>query len=114
MSFAGPGSIPSKAMKRLFAMGVVTMLSVACVGSPAPDATGEEIYLQLCSNCHGDQLQGGVGPELGPGSNAAAHPDEFLRITITRGRGRMPSFSSTLSEGQVDRLIEYLREAQQG
>lgn len=94
---------------------IVTLLGVlisACVGRPAPDAGGDEIYLQLCSNCHGDQLEGGIGPPLGPGSNAAEQPDEYLRVTITEGRGRMPSFSSSLSEDQVMRLIDYLRESQ--
>ena len=56
----------------------------------------------------------GSAPPLGPGSNAADQPDEYLRVTITEGRGRMPSFSSSLSEDQVRRLIDYLREAQAG
>jgi cytochrome c550 len=82
------------------------------VGRPADDATGEEIYLQLCSNCHGDQLQGAVGPALGPASNSAEQPDDFLDLTITQGRGRMPSFESSLTEDQVERLIGYIREVQ--
>ena len=55
-----------------------------------------------------------VGPALGPGSNAAAQPDDFLRLTITEGRGRMPSFSSSLTSTQIDRLIGYIREEQRG
>jgi mono/diheme cytochrome c family protein len=55
-----------------------------------------------------------LGPALGSGSNSAARPDEYLRVTITEGRGRMPSFSSVLTDDQVDLLIEYLREEQQG
>jgi mono/diheme cytochrome c family protein len=101
-------------MKRLVALIVIAVLVSACVGRPAPEAGGEEIYLQLCSNCHGVQLQGGLGSALGPGSNAAGQPDEFLRIAITDGRGRMPSFSSTLSDVQVESLIAYLREEQGG
>ncbi|MGH8871270.1 MAG: c-type cytochrome [Acidimicrobiia bacterium] len=99
-------------MKRLVVLIMVGMSVLACAGRPAPDAGGSEIYLQLCSNCHGDRLQGRVGPALGAGSNAAGQTDEFLRIAITDGRGRMPSFASTLSEGQVDRLIEHLRQVQ--
>jgi mono/diheme cytochrome c family protein len=91
----------------------LTAVTIAgCVGRPADDATGEEIYLQLCSNCHGDQLQGAVGTALGPGSNAAEQPDEFLTVTISQGRGRMPSFESSLTEDQVEVLIGYLREVQ--
>lgn len=95
-------------------LGLSAVLVAGCVGRPDGDATGEEIYLQLCSNCHGDQLEGSVGPALGPGSNAEGQPDEFLGIAITQGRGRMPSFASSLSDAQVERLIAYLREVQGG
>lgn len=81
----------------------------ACVGRPADDATGEEIYLQLCSRCHSDDLEGGIGPPLGAGSNSASQPDAFLRLTVEQGRGRMPSFASSLNDHQVDLLIDYLR-----
>lgn len=94
------------------AIALLGVLATACVGRPPEGATGEEIYLQLCSNCHGDGLEGGIGPSLGPGSNAAARPDEYLTLTITEGRGRMPSFSSALSGAQVERLVAYLREEQ--
>ena len=95
-------------------MAVLGLLAVSCVGRPAPEADGEQMYLQLCSNCHGAELQGGLGPALGPGSNSAVQPDEFLRLSITEGRGRMPSFSSTLTDPQVQRLIAYLRREQGG
>ncbi len=87
---------------------------VACVGRPARDATGEEVYVQLCSNCHGADLAGGIGPALGPGSDAAREPDEFLRVTLVQGRGRMPSFASALDDQQLERLIEYMRAVQKG
>jgi mono/diheme cytochrome c family protein len=101
-------------MTRVLAVAVGALLVSSCLGRPALEAGGEEIYLELCSNCHGAQLQGGLGPALGTGSNSATQPDEFLRVSITDGRGRMPSFSSTLSEPQVDRLIAYLRQEQSG
>lgn len=91
---------------------LLVVLLGACVGRPPADATGEEIYLQLCARCHGDDLAGYVGPPLGPGSNAATQPDEFLLVTIERGRGRMPSFSSSLDDDQLGRLIVHIREVQ--
>lgn len=90
------------------------MVAGGCtLGSPPDDATGEEIYLQLCARCHGVGLGGGVGsaPALGPGSNAASEDDEFIEFTIRNGRGRMPSFSY-LDDGQIERLVGFLRETQ--
>lgn len=85
----------------------------ACTGRPAGEASGQEIYLQLCANCHAEDLSGGIGPALGPGSNAAEQSDDFLEVTILRGRGSMPSFSSSLDATQLSRLIGYVREVQQ-
>lgn len=90
----------------------LVVVSSCSVSRPASDSTGEQIYQQLCASCHSEDLTGGVGPPLGPGSNASEQPDEFLRVTIVNGRGRMPSFSSSLDSEQLDRLIGYLREVQ--
>lgn len=95
----------------LLAIGLA--VSACSLGGPPDDATGEEIYAELCTSCHGADMSGGVGPALGPGSNAADEDDEFLVFTITNGRGRMPSFESTLNEEQVDRLVAYIREVQE-
>ena len=97
-----------------FVLLIVALVLAACTGRPAPDATGEEIFLQLCARCHSGDLSGGVGPPIGPSSNAAAQPDDFLRITIEHGRGRMPSFATSLEVPQMDRLIGFLRKAQTG
>jgi mono/diheme cytochrome c family protein len=87
---------------------------VGCVARPGPDATGEEIFEQVCARCHGAAMTGGIGPALGPGSDAAQQPDEFLVQTITEGRGRMPSFSLKLSDEQIARVVSYIREVQGG
>lgn len=92
---------------------VMLLLSAACVGKPDETATGEEIYLQLCSNCHSSDLSGNVGPALGAGSNAAEQPDSFLEMAILDGRGRMPSFRNTLNPAQLERLIGFLRQTQE-
>lgn len=99
-------------MKPSHLLILLLVVAAGCTGRPADDATGEEIYLQLCSNCHGDDLGGGVGPALGPDSASAEHPDTFLEASILEGRGRMPSFRSSLDDDQLGRLIEYLREVQ--
>lgn len=100
--------------RRAAALAISVVLAGCSVGRPAEDATGEEIYAQLCSRCHAGDLSGGVGPDLGPGSLSASETDEFLEFTIMNGRGRMPSFESSLDEAQLDRLIGYIREVQTG
>ena len=93
---------------------LLTLVLGACsLGGPDENATGEEIYAQLCARCHGADLSGGVAPALGSDSNAATEDDQYLGFTVSNGRGRMPSFSS-LSDEQVDRLIGYIREVQEG
>lgn len=92
-------------------LALVTALAGCTLGGPADDATGEEVYAELCARCHGGDLGGGVGPALGPGSNSAEESDEYLEFTILNGRGRMPSFPS-LTAQQVDRLVTYMREVQ--
>ncbi len=97
---------------RVVSVALIALMVSACsVGQPDEDASGEEIYAQLCANCHGADLGGGVGPALGPGSNAAMEDDEYLEFTIVNGRAPMPSFPS-LQPDQVDRLVEYLRAVQ--
>ena len=95
-------------------MILACLLAMTACGGPPTDATGEEIYQQLCSNCHGDDLNGAIGGPIGAGSNAASQDDEFLVLTIERGRGRMPSFASTLTDDQIARVVEYVREQQGG
>ena len=89
------------------------VIVAACADPPPPQASGQEIYQQVCANCHGNDLNGGVGPAVGAGSNSAAQDDDFLILTITRGRGPMPSFESTLSEEQISRVVDYLRTEQE-
>ena len=98
--------------RRILALAFVVALSACGVGGPPADASGEQIFKSLCASCHGVDLEGRIGPALGPGSNAAGQPDSFIEVTVLHGRGSMPSFRSTLDDVQVARLIGYLREVQ--
>lgn len=99
-------------MRSVLVCLLVAAAASACVERPEPDASGEEVYLQTCAQCHGADLEGGAGPALGATSPAAEQPDEFLRMTITDGRGRMPSFRRSLSPDLIERVIDHLRERQ--
>lgn len=94
---------------------LLLILSACSVSRPQPGDSGEEIYQQLCANCHGVDLEGTpLGVALGPGSNSADQPDSFIEFAIVNGKGSMPSFEASLQDGQVDLLVEYIREVQSG
>ena len=88
------------------------LLLAGCGAGLAEDATGEEIYNARCASCHRQDFSGGIGPPLGPGSAAVDRPREYYEVTISAGIGRMPAFRSTLSEAQIDRVIDYIVAAQ--
>jgi len=101
-------------MRLAFALCLLLVISVGCsVSRPEEDASGEEIYGLLCSNCHAEDLRGGaLGPSLGPGSNSETQPDAFIEFAIVNGKGSMPSFGNVLNDAQVDRLVDYIRQVQ--
>ncbi|GIO69897.1 c-type cytochrome [Paenibacillus sp. FSL M7-1455] len=72
------------------------------------DAAAAEavVKAQGCISCHGDQLQGGVGPNLQKiGSQMSA---EELYTIITKGRGGMPSFKDKLQKEEIANVAQWL------
>lgn len=76
------------------------------------DLTGEEIYGMACSYCHGLDLEGNIGPPLGPGSDASFEDDAFLEKRIRDGIDEMPAFGNVFTDEQIDGIIDHLREVQ--
>jgi cbb3-type cytochrome c oxidase subunit III len=92
-------------------------------------ASADELWTGNCARCHGDNLQGQVGPQLlnlyerygatpGDDENAYEAVRELIRGTVLNGRyvpagPIMPSFSHTLSDDQIATLIEYIESQQQ-
>jgi len=99
---------------RLFVAAAAFVLAAASCSGPGPDTFGQELYEQTCAVCHGGTGQGTPGrPAIGAGSDAATLTDEQIRGVMSVGPGAMPSFNR-LSDEQVDSLVEYLRELQDG
>ena len=76
------------------------------------ESTGKDVYLARCAACHGDELEGKVGPKLGKESNAKEMPDSYWIQTITKGKGSMPGLSS-LTDQEVLLVIDYIRDLQE-
>src|ERR1700688_870509 len=83
--------------------------------SPAPDRAGDNATFRTkCAMCHGPD---GSGSEVGksmhvPDLRSPAVqklPDAQLAEIISDGKGGMPSFKSSLSEGQVHSLVAHIR-----
>ena len=93
----------------LAATGLATTLSA----QPTPRKDVAKIYAEICSNCHGAQLEGGQAPSMlddqwssGDGSDAA------LARIISEGslEKGMPAFHSLMSEGDVRAMVIFIRE----
>ncbi|HLR52075.1 MAG TPA: cytochrome c [Candidatus Avamphibacillus sp.] len=70
-------------------------------------SSGEEIYQNNCSACHGDDLSGNSGPDLTDvGSNYSA--DEIVNI-IHEGKGGMPA-QTQVSDEDAETLANWLVE----
>jgi len=76
---------------------------------------GAQVYSQRCQACHGDNGQGGVGPQLGGGAVVESLPDvEDHRTVVREGRRGMPSFEGTLSDEEINAVVRYEREVLPG
>ena len=85
-------------------------------------ATGEGLYLDICSRCHGRSAAGytevGSGTGIGRKAFLDVASDGFLRAVIREGKDNTPmrSFSddspmsvADLSDDEIDAIIQYLR-----
>lgn len=94
---------------------VLFMLVLVGCSDPTEGRFGEDLYQVGCAGCHGADLTGGIGPALGPGSNAAQQlTDEQIAGAIAVGPGAMPGFATRLTTDQIDSLVLYLRTEQDG
>lgn len=76
------------------------------------EQTGEQLYRQHCTKCHGrDGTRGLFGAH---NLRSSALSDEDIRKQLRTGKGVMPSFTRKLSETQTDRLIVYVKSLRKG
>jgi mono/diheme cytochrome c family protein len=88
----------------------LALLAAACGGAPDADTFGADLYDISCARCHGADLEGGIGPALEAGSNAATVlTDDQIFGAIRSGPGAMPTFPR-LTDEQVSSVVDYLRE----
>jgi mono/diheme cytochrome c family protein len=70
----------------------------------------QEMYKKLCISCHGDQMQGVVGPSLA--HIGADMTKEQIYKVIMDGRSGMPPFKDQLSEEEIITITTWLASLQ--
>ncbi len=71
-------------------------------------AEGKNIYITNCAVCHGDDLKGGVGPDL-TGHLKYGETDDKKFETIAKGRGGgMPPFEQQLGRDRIWKVLAYI------
>lgn len=78
---------------------------------------GNEIYLQLCSSCHGIEGRGDgkmskvleLKPKNFVEQKFQSQTDGTIFFKITTGRGEMPAFEKKVDEEERWYLVNYLR-----
>ncbi|MBW3591495.1 MAG: c-type cytochrome, partial [Actinobacteria bacterium] len=87
------------------------------------DASGEDIFNQMCASCHGAGGAGGSGPAMQGGSEVQMFPDvaeheAFVKEGSTPGQpygtsgmgtGAMPAWGGRLTDEQISAVVEYER-----
>jgi len=70
-------------------------------------AEGKGIYAQSCSQCHGDALQGGIGPALA--NTAKSDADLFKVVYSGVPTNGMPAFGSSLGKDKIWKIVTFLK-----
>ena len=96
--------------------GVERRKSDAELGLNSTQALGRRVFDANCARCHEPYSKGGLhGPSLRdlykkqylPSGQPAN--DDRISETVLRGRAKMPSFYGTITQSQLDALLEYLK-----
>jgi len=112
-----PGPTPKPGAANTAATGSTGPVKPAAPAAPpkpkANAAAGKQVYLDNCSICHQDTLEGRP-PKIPAILNIVARTGEdHVRTTIHEGkpdaRPMMPSFAEKLTDAQVDDLIAFLK-----
>lgn len=73
-----------------------------------PDVTaGGELFQSNCSECHGAQGEGGVGPALAGALERFETVDDVARFVSTGVPGRMPGFETRMTPDQVNAVAHF-------
>lgn len=102
-------------------LGLLALVASACGGdsvhsdvTAARDAAsvsvGADVFAAHCADCHGDSLEGGIGPALVDAE--LGHPDSDFVEFVTDGKGDMDGFRDELSSDEILSVVDFVRQVQ--
>lgn len=99
---------------RRFDLPIIALALAASLtaGAAAAAPTGEQLYNDNCAACHQKQGQGipGAFPAL-KGDKIVLGDARVLAFVVLTGRGGMPAFKDSLSDGELATIVTYVRSA---
>jgi putative heme-binding domain-containing protein len=84
-------------------------LEKAHIGNPASIEAGQQLYLTVCSGCHGVNAEGGRGPNLITSRNLQRQNDQWLFGVIQKGIPGSDMPPSSFEDEKVWQLAAFLR-----
>lgn len=81
----------------------------------ADDAAGKAIFTSKCAICHGPNGNGNspIGKTLNVPDFHSAQAQKMteaeLKAIVTNGKDKMPAFKETLTDIQIDQVVDYVR-----
>ena len=73
-----------------------------------PTTTGHDVFIANCARCHGQQAEGGPGPQLAGGGAVRAFPDLADQIHFVGGH-TLPPFREQLTDEEIQAVVDYTR-----
>lgn len=100
---------------RLFTLAALLSLAnvpAQAVPDPAQVELGGQLYLQMCRQCHGQELR---SPGVGSFDLRQFPPDDSKRFheSVMHGKNAMPAHDDVLTYADVDALFAYVVATQQ-
>lgn len=76
-------------LKRLYGVFLLILLFLAGCSSSSVSMNGEALFKKSCASCHGQNLQGGIGPTLVKIKSKYSEAD--IQAIIQKGSQHMPA-----------------------
>lgn len=76
-----------------------------------PSLSGSQIFASVCSSCHGENGEGGVGPALNTQEFQDKYDDQTMFDTISNGHEAtsMIAWGEILTSEQITQLVQFIR-----